>query len=499
MISKRLKTWVHVLCTLTLLITWLHVQPARASSFVVNHVADDANSVDKNPGDGVCLSWYNTCTLRAAIEEANALGGAHTITFLSPMNIYLNPSVGSLQLQTQIRLDASGMWDSLNDMPGVSISGVDQSFICLALYGSNIEIYGLSIYNCAAAIAIYSSNNTVGGALSGYRNVLSGNSGEGVYIANSAAHHNVVAGNWIGLSVTGGTKSPNAYGVRIANGAHDNTIGGSTPEQGNYISGNTFSGIRIHDSGTDGNLVSGNYIGLPAVGYASVGNGYYGIEISYSAQNNQVGGLSGSGIGNTISGNDGHGIFINNANNNYVQANDISYNDWEGVSIYYGAHNLIEMNTIHHNGYNGVRVDGATAVSNTLRSNSIHHNTQKGIELYLGGNTELAPPVINSVDGGGATGTACAWCIVELFSDSSDEGETYHGYTMADGSGNWVYTGFLSGSYVTATSTDTCPLQNLASEGTNRPANGSCGNTSEFSSAVSILPPTTIYLPLVMK
>lgn len=51
--------------------------PARAStSFLVNSTAD---KVDLSPGDGVCHTKLNTCTLRAAIQEANALGGAVTI------------------------------------------------------------------------------------------------------------------------------------------------------------------------------------------------------------------------------------------------------------------------------------------------------------------------------------------------------------------------------------------------------------------------------------
>ncbi|WP_119071209.1 calcium-binding protein [Rubrobacter indicoceani] len=49
---------------------------ARAATFTVNSSADAA---DASPGDGRCATGGNECTLRAAIQEANALAGADTI------------------------------------------------------------------------------------------------------------------------------------------------------------------------------------------------------------------------------------------------------------------------------------------------------------------------------------------------------------------------------------------------------------------------------------
>lgn len=42
-------------------------------------VDTEVDGPDANPGDGICATLVGPCTLRAAIEEANALGGAHTI------------------------------------------------------------------------------------------------------------------------------------------------------------------------------------------------------------------------------------------------------------------------------------------------------------------------------------------------------------------------------------------------------------------------------------
>ena len=45
--------------------------------FVVNTTAD---TQDVAPGNGVCADSGGNCSLRAAITEANALGGSNTIT-----------------------------------------------------------------------------------------------------------------------------------------------------------------------------------------------------------------------------------------------------------------------------------------------------------------------------------------------------------------------------------------------------------------------------------
>jgi CSLREA domain-containing protein len=66
--------------------------PSFALDFIVNSTADVA---DANPGDGVCNpvnALPQTCTLRAAIMEANALGGAHNI--LLPSGVYVLNNLG---------------------------------------------------------------------------------------------------------------------------------------------------------------------------------------------------------------------------------------------------------------------------------------------------------------------------------------------------------------------------------------------------------------------
>ncbi|MDH3254599.1 MAG: CSLREA domain-containing protein [Acidobacteriota bacterium] len=51
--------------------------PLSANTFLVDST-DDA--VDASPGDGSCETAAAVCTLRAAIQEANALAGADAIS-----------------------------------------------------------------------------------------------------------------------------------------------------------------------------------------------------------------------------------------------------------------------------------------------------------------------------------------------------------------------------------------------------------------------------------
>jgi len=63
----------------------------------------------------------------------------------------------------------------------------------------------------------------------------------------------------------------------------------ASPGARNVISANLLFGISIDGSGTTGNLVIGNYIGVDISGEKALGN-KYGITIQSGAQDNVVGG-----------------------------------------------------------------------------------------------------------------------------------------------------------------------------------------------------------------
>ena len=118
--------------------------------------------------------------------------------------------------------------------------------------------------------------------------------------------NNLVAGNWIGLDATGSLDRGNGTdGIILVAGAADNTIGGTTANDRNVISGNNDDGISI--DGASGTIVIGNYIGTDAQGTAAVGNSGDGVAIQLDngvtpTTNTIVGGTS-AAERNVISGN----------------------------------------------------------------------------------------------------------------------------------------------------------------------------------------------------
>ena len=57
-----------------------------------------------------------------------------------------------------------------------------------------------------------------------------------------------------------------ASGVRLINGASNNLIGGASAADRNVISGNASQGFGLYDAGTDQNVIVGNVIGLTPSG-----------------------------------------------------------------------------------------------------------------------------------------------------------------------------------------------------------------------------------------
>ena len=155
--------------------------------------------------------------------------------------------------------------------------------------------------------------NVVGGLEPGERNVISGNGGAGVSIAN--ADHNTILGNYIGTDCEGKTSIPNGEGVNLRARAKENVIG-----PGNVISGNGGNGVAIIGVETFGNIVIGNTIGTNA-DEGPLGNGRYGVFIEGPAKDNVIGGSDGDA--NVIAYNSGGAIVIEGSSGNSTDGNSL--------------------------------------------------------------------------------------------------------------------------------------------------------------------------------
>src|SRR5689334_24013888 len=75
--ANKLARFLSVVIILSILLAQFGLKPALAdANFVVNSTAD---LPDINPGDGLCATDGGACTLRAAVQEANAFAGADSI------------------------------------------------------------------------------------------------------------------------------------------------------------------------------------------------------------------------------------------------------------------------------------------------------------------------------------------------------------------------------------------------------------------------------------
>ncbi|MDQ5838952.1 MAG: CSLREA domain-containing protein, partial [Acidobacteriota bacterium] len=116
------------------------LQPAAhaATIFTVNSTGDGA---DSNPNDGVCNDGAGNCTLRAAIQQANATVGAETINFSVTGTINLTGALPNITSDVTINGPGSGLLTVRRDTGGVyRIFNVSSTF-------ANVNISGLTVAN----------------------------------------------------------------------------------------------------------------------------------------------------------------------------------------------------------------------------------------------------------------------------------------------------------------------------------------------------------------
>ena len=385
---------------------------------------------DASEGNGVCETapGNGICTLRAAIQEANALVGTNTILFNipGPGPFTIAPTSSLPGLTGPVVIDGSSQ-------PGWAGAPI-------------IEINGASAGTGTSGLYVPASGSesTIRGL------IINRFDGSGIYGLSSADL--VIRGNYIGTDASGTVGLGNNNGIYIT-GSSSDTIGGTTSAERNVISGNTYDGIYLSDVWDS--FIQGNYIGTQASGTGAIPNGQHGIHLDTNSSRNMIGGTA-SGAGNLIASNTGGGIAIGGSDSvsNTILSNSIADNAWLGLDL----------------GMDGVTANDAD-------------------DADTGPNNLLNFPVIYSVtiSGGNVTiiGEARPGATVEFFEAAADptgygEGQTFVGSAvegsasdsnetvgMVDDTANQFTFTFAVGSLdagdpVTATATD------------------ASGNTSEF-------------------
>jgi CSLREA domain-containing protein len=119
---------------------------AGAATFTVNSRADGADAM---AGDGSCATSGGTCTLRAAIEEANALVGSDTITL--PSGLY-RVKQGELLISGDVVINGAGSANSIIDA-GYSSRVLDVSGSVANITGVRIR-HGKVVDDCGGGIYV---------------------------------------------------------------------------------------------------------------------------------------------------------------------------------------------------------------------------------------------------------------------------------------------------------------------------------------------------------
>ncbi len=223
----------------------LALGPARAAyagaTFVVDSTAD---VVDANPGDGLCAEASGSCTLRAAIQETNALAGEDTI--MIPAGTYTLTIPGANE-------DAAATGD-LDITDGLTLRGAGS---LLTVIDGNGLVTGDRVFHLSGSAVVTMRGVTIGhgSAPSGGGTYNNGN----LTLDGSRLHGNESTGGY-----------PNGFGGGLYNAGtlrlRHSTLSGNSARTGGGIhnsqdatvtvshstlSGNTaYSGGGIHNDGT---------------------------------------------------------------------------------------------------------------------------------------------------------------------------------------------------------------------------------------------------------
>jgi HYR domain/Right handed beta helix region len=292
--KKPSPVWLLFVAALILVPATINIG-AGASTPVDGHIIGRRNSAQIQAAP---LTFTVTTTadsgpgsFRAAIDQANTNPGLDTINFnlgAGTPTIMVGSLIGAPlpALTEAVTIDGATGGATRIELDGTAAGvGADG----LTLMASNITVRGLVINrfsgngitinqgsniiqgnligtnatgtaaspNAGSGVLIdmSSSGNTIGGTAIAARNVISGNSGAGVFLSGS--NSNQITGNFIGTDITGAVALGNSSsGVNLLGSSSNNSIGGTAPGAGNTIAFNSFSGIFI--AAGAGNSVLGN-------------------------------------------------------------------------------------------------------------------------------------------------------------------------------------------------------------------------------------------------
>jgi hypothetical protein len=375
-----------VVAVLALLLT---PAPAHAIDFVVDR-SDDPNLNTTPTADNCSTSKPNDCSLRGAIAKSNALITTDKIKFTIP-----GTGVQTISPASQLPIITDNVtidgYTQAGALPNSATTNANSAKLQVELSGQRPNGSRLA----ASGLIIGASTCLIKGL------AINGFGQHGVLIRESG---NTVEGSFIGTDA-GGTidRGNGGDGVRIE--SSDNLVGGPANAAQNVISGNDANGVAVDGESTtaSGNVISNNHIGTDENAEEDLGNADNGVHVFF-APGVVIGGNGANGAGqdegneetgegNIISGNNDHGVLIDNIgasgvkvlgnfigpNRNGNGSSDLG-NTLDGVRVSsapqaeIGGTSVGQGNTISDNGQHGVEIVGTSSTFNKVLGNRIGTN-----------------------------------------------------------------------------------------------------------------------------
>jgi CSLREA domain-containing protein len=403
---------------LIFLLVWLSVAVAPATAQGILTVNSTGDAPDDSLGNGTCRTSSGQCTLRAAIQEANANAATSTIRFSIPDSVpgcnsgtgicTIAPDTALPPITTTIKIEGDtqpGASCGTRSVSDTSDSGWPSRTLKIELDGSSAgTTTGLSLEPGAAGSLVrglvINRFANYGIRMVSVDSIAIACNNIGTNPAATSALGNG-AGGILASSVTASSIRIGTNGDGVSDGSEGNIISGNLGEGYDGSAAPFRSGIRF----------SGNYVGLNATGTGTIPNSSDGVRVSghrFSIIGTDGNGVSDELESNVIGGN-AVGIRVNDGNDRLRVAGNRVGTDFtgtlnfgntgdgilgsgtDGLQVIVGKNfdassgERYEPNLVAFNGGAGVRVPSQTRFS--IRENRIYSNIGLGIDLGSQGTT----------------------------------------------------------------------------------------------------------------
>lgn len=220
-----------------------------------------ADTVDAVPGDGVCADASSSCSLRAAVQEANALAGEQSIS-LGQVTYRLSLSGAGNDTAASGDLDVSSPITILGNGAEIDSAGLgDRSFDVST--GGNLTVEGVQVQNSSAPDTESGGAFRSAGTLQLDRviavgNIASGMGASGGAVANIGGNLVVNRGAMVGnkASRAGGAIEANAGTTSINNALIVANSAGDSPGNGGGFHLTGEGTVNVNASGFVANTAS---------------------------------------------------------------------------------------------------------------------------------------------------------------------------------------------------------------------------------------------------